>query len=393
VIEAPFLAPDEAEAVDAAQEALQGAALLLPYLRPLASIVRVAPETRTASAAVFASGRLVVNPAWFLALSASDRLFVAAHQLLHLALRDHERCRGAEARLQNIAADYAINDMLRDALALDVPAGGLDCPGMASFPLDKLVAALRARHARGEVLADEAWSEAPTAPEMSASGPLDLLDTLTERLWFPEQETADRSRQAAAIEEAARRAVELGVLRERMDHSEIAPSVAISEAETVLQRALDSRFGRDWKWALQHWLEEAAPASRGFTRRSRRQGERADAVLRGRGHAGWILDLVLDTTGPIDRFMSALQEIGPAAGIEAVRLRHCRSASGADLVALDELGYAAPRGRGPVWPLLCRLGADSEVGAALVISDGEDDPAAEAMPFPVLWIFTSDAPA
>ncbi|MBV8888130.1 MAG: hypothetical protein JO305_00505 [Alphaproteobacteria bacterium] len=387
MLDAPLLSAEEAQAIDAARNALRRAVMLLPYLQPLARHVRIVPEARTPSAAVFASGRLAFRPAWFLGLGQADQVFVAAHQLLHLALGSHERCVGPAARIVNIAEDFAINDLLRTVLDIEVPSGGLDCPGMACFPAARIVDAVTARHGKGEILAEDAWSQPAVAPERGEAAPFDVLDALTERLWFPDDEPAARARAGAAIAAAARHSVALGVFHER-----VRPPM---EAASMLRRIFDERFEADWQWALQRWLQEAAPPVRGFSRRSRRQGETAEFVLRGRRNAGWVLDLVLDTAAPPEPFLAALQRVGDPVGIDAIRIRRCGAGAGRpELVPLDELPYHPGRGgRGRLPAVLQALAQDRSAAAALVITDGEEDQSAGSLPCPVLWIVTGDAPA
>jgi hypothetical protein len=388
--EAPLYSQEEAEAVDGFGDALWRASRLLPDLRPLVRLVRPVPDGRVASAAVFASGLVLVNPGWFLALRPADRIFVAAHQLMHLALGSHERCTGADARISNIADDYVVNDLLRWAMRLDVPAGGLDCFGMASYPVEKIVSALRDRHAQGEAFADDPWSEPPVANGLSETAPIDVFDSLVERLWFPEEEAGERNDGAVAVAAAARQAVELGVLRERLDLS--APT---QDAESALRRALGARLAADWRWALQRWLEDAAPPARGFGRRSRRQCADDGFVLRGTRRAGWMLDLFIDTAAPVTTFLGAVREIGSVIGIDAVRLHDCGRQSTVRIVPLESLDPDGARGgRGHLQQALNRLAGAEGVTAALVISAHDEDPAAAALPFPVLWICHSgDDPA
>jgi len=363
VNDAPLFSAEEAEAVDAVGEAVWQAARLLPYLKPLARLVHAAPDARVASAAIFASGRLLVNPGWFLGLSAPDRIFVAAHEMLHLALQSHERCAGPDGRIANIADEYVINDLLRDQLGLDVPPGGFDCLGMASFPTEKIVAALQARRAKGEELADDPWSAPPADNGLPDTAPLDVFDALVERLWFPEEDGPARERATASVALGARRAMELGLVRERLDVLGGEPP-----AGSALQRTLDEQLSPGWKGALHRWLEEAAPAKR-----------------RGRRHrADWVLDVLVDTTAPVDAFLDAIRAIGAVIGIDSLRLHYGRFMEILPLEALDD--HAVPAGRLDIVQALDRLAADPSVAAALVISAADEDPSAGRLPYPVLWI-------
>ncbi len=116
----------------------------LPYLSGLAAAVRVALDDRVPTMGVFASGRMVVNPAFAEKLDDDDLIFVLAHELLHLALRTHDRARGSRALEFNYAHDYIINDILRAELGVsEVPAGGLDMPDARKRSAEELVLEMR----------------------------------------------------------------------------------------------------------------------------------------------------------------------------------------------------------------------------------------------------------
>src|SRR6516165_8251808 len=116
----------------------------LPHLAGLAAAVRVALDDRIPTMGIFASGRLVANPAFTARLSSGDLVFVLAHELLHLALRTHDRARGSSQLEFNYAHDYIINDVLRHALGVSaIPAGGLDMPGARERAAEEIVLEMR----------------------------------------------------------------------------------------------------------------------------------------------------------------------------------------------------------------------------------------------------------
>src|SRR5215470_12344921 len=124
--------------------ALRMVTVPLPHLAGLAAAVRVDLDDRVPTMGVFASGRLVANPAFTARLSDDDLIFVLAHELLHLALRTHERSRGSGRLEFNYAHDYIINDMLRHALGVTtIPAAGLDMPGAREKAAEEIVLEMR----------------------------------------------------------------------------------------------------------------------------------------------------------------------------------------------------------------------------------------------------------
>src|SRR5262249_48077084 len=83
------------------------------------------------------------NPAYLDSLSELDRAFVMAHEMLHLALRTHERGEGADLRVVNVAHDYIINDMLVHEMGQKPPAGVLYQDGARFLSLERLIAHFR----------------------------------------------------------------------------------------------------------------------------------------------------------------------------------------------------------------------------------------------------------
>ena len=126
------------------QKGLRMLTVPLPHLAGLAAAVRVNIDERVPTMGVFASGRLVANPAFTARLTDNELVFVLAHELLHLALRTHERAKGSGQLEFNYAHDYIINDMLRGALGVaTIPAGGLDMPGAREKSAEQIVVEMR----------------------------------------------------------------------------------------------------------------------------------------------------------------------------------------------------------------------------------------------------------
>lgn len=392
--------------------------MLLPHLSGLARLTRVVADRRVSTAGVFASGRLLVNPDWFGTLALPERIFVAAHELMHLALRTHERCGGSDARLFNVAHDYVINDMLRRELRMDVPAGGMNLPGAAGRSAESIVTELRSRRQRGEGLPGEAWSGGPTgalgealtragigrAP-LSGAGlteedaPVDALDANLERRWFPDDGEQEQRRAERSITAESDRALSLGVLRERMENVFSPPPADPQSGHSALVETLETRLRPPWEMALQRWLEDAAPGTRSFSRPSRRQGDRSDVVLPGRLREGWTLNLVLDTSGSmwevLPKVLGVLRGFCEAAGVATVRILQCGEMLEADeLVPVHELDRYRIRGgrNGDLKPGFYRLAEDPTVEAVLVITDGGEDYPREPMFYRVLWAITREVP-
>ena len=124
--------------------ALRRITVPFPYLAGLAAAARVQLDARVPTMGVFASGRMVANAQFVGKLNDADLNFVVAHELLHLALRTHQRARGSDLMQFNVAHDYIINDVLRHELGIArIPAGGLDMQGARLRSAEAILLELR----------------------------------------------------------------------------------------------------------------------------------------------------------------------------------------------------------------------------------------------------------
>ena len=413
----------------AVNEALAVVSVTLPHLSPLAHTVRVVEDARVETVGVFASGRLLVNPDWFRRLDRGEAMFVIAHELMHLALLTHRRAEGSDARLFNIAHDCIINDMLSHALARPVPAGGLWLvPDARDKSAEEVLAELREDMARYPRFFDDLRSfppdAVPPAPETAIGEALrraglarerrpvdpsgrgtDALPDALEEEWFPAEDPGERAgmrqrARAAAVRAASLRALEgraTEVLRAALAAGDVDPRSRIAAADVT---ALQTLYRPPWELALQQWVEAVAPGPRSYARPSRRGADRADLVLAGRRREGWILHVVLDTSGSMEgalqRVLGVLAVFCEGANVARVRLVQCD----AD-VTLDE--YVDPEalrrfrvegfGGSDMSPALCALARDLDVEAVVVVTDGAVEYPRDPLPYSVLWVLTRAHPS
>jgi predicted metal-dependent peptidase len=352
---------------------------------------------------VFASGRLVVNPTFAQSLNDQDLVFVLAHELLHLALRTHERARGSQHLEFNYAHDYIINDILRVELgAARVPAGGLDMRGARERSAEEIVLEMR-RNAEimpsktavfagkdttvGRVFGPRARNQsAPTQGDTADPG--DVLGPQREKDMFPD-EVAEQAGETTAIKEAASNSLALARAVGALKGLRGDDSGATSQVVTALRGI----YRTPWEVVLQRWLESVAPGERTFVRPSRRGADRDDVVLPGRRREGWMLNVILDTSGSmteeIPRALGAIADFCGAVAVDQVRVLQCDvDVTSDELLAPEELTDVTVTGYGgsDLTPAMQRLAADPQVRAAAIITDGDvrvpDDP----MPYEVLWV-------
>ena len=366
----------------------------LPHLAGLAAAVRVTLDNRVPTMGVFASGRLVANPEFTARLSGDDLVFVLAHELLHLALRTHDRARGSAYVEFNYAHDYIINDMLRVALGVTtIPAEGLDMPGARERSAEEIVLEMR-RSGNSMSSRTQVWEgEVATieqvlgAARQAAPGDMgDVLDARREREMFP-NDSEDHAERARAIRDLAARGL---ALARAMDALRGRGAEAGSLQQMV--RALRGIYRTPWQMALQTWIEGVAPGERTFMRASRRGNDRVDLVMPGRKRYSWMLNVILDTSGSmsddIPFALGAIADFCEAAGVDEIRVVQCDTVVTSDKVlSPSELADYQVSGYGgsDLTPALHALGDDPRVTAAIVITDGDISYPSEPVPYAVLW--------
>lgn len=395
-----------------ADDALRFVCIALPHLSGLAHSVRVVVNPCTEAAGIGPSGLISINPAWFSSLNREDAMFVMAHELMHLALRHHDRMETCAARdAMNQAADYIINDMLTVDLDRQAPPEFLLYePGARLLSMEQLMARSRGKGGGsrkapglGPAAADtlqDALSKALHTNESGSSGACtnDLLSEADERRlcpdWTPEEQQIRRN----IIEKMIVQAEAMGAMKEniekmlRSSHRGTDPG----NAETYIE-AIASAYRPPWEQALQRWMESTTPGPRSYSRPSRRGADRTDVVLPGRTREGWTLNIVLDTSGSMTGYFSEILGIIASfcvhVNVQDVRLLQCDVGVEVDeRVTPEELAAFNIRGLGGsnMSPAMELLAEDDEVNAVIVITDGYIGYPSEPMPYEVLWVITDD---
>ncbi len=398
----PHAAPSERATLERIAHGLRMVTVPLPHLAGLAAAVRVDVDERVPTMGVFASGRLVVNPGFVARLKPNELVFVLAHELLHLALRTHDRARGSGRLEFNYAHDYIINDILRVELGFaSIPAGGLDMPGAREKSAEQIVLQMRrnadlmpsqSRVFEGEavVLRRALGGGGQGGPAANPQEAGDVLGEAEERALFPEEADTQGERVRVMNDLAGKSlalAQAMGAMKGR--------GAGESASRQHMIAALRGLYRTPWEMALQKWLESVAPGERTFARPSRRGADRADVVLPGRRRESWMLNVVLDTSGSmteeLPRALGAIADFCEAVAVDEVRIVQCDTAVTADdVVAPADLRDVRIGGFGgsDLAPAMQRLADDPRVTACIVLTDGDIAWPPEEMPYDVLWVVT-----
>jgi predicted metal-dependent peptidase len=380
---------NDREVLQRIQDGLRLVTVPFPHFAGLVQTVRVSLDERVPTMGVFASGRLVANPRFVGQLKDNELIFVLAHEIFHLALRTHDRAVGSDPLKFNFAHDYIINDILRGELGFQhVPAGGLDWPGAREMSAEEILLQMDEDSERAPQVGTGVWQI--SAREGSSAGDGDVLDGQLERAWFPNDIASDQEAQAETMKEAAAKALSLGKLMGSMrgrgrgiDHG----------TSNQLVTALRGLYRTPWEMALQRWLESVAPGPRTFVRPSRRGADRADIVLPGRKREGWILNVVLDTSGSmtdeIPRALGTIADFCDGVAVDQVRLVQCDTSVTSDKFLMPSELYRheiSGYGGSDLSAAMRYLAEDPNVEAVVVLTDGDILYPEEEMPYEVLWV-------
>jgi predicted metal-dependent peptidase len=393
--------PSASATLDRIAHGLRMVTVPLPHLAGLAAAVRVDIDERVPTMGVFASGRLVANPGFVARLKANELVFVLAHELLHLALRTHDRARGSGRLEFNYAHDYIINDILRVELGFAaIPAGGLDMPGAREKSAEQIVLQMRrnadlmpsqSRVFEGEaVVLRRVLGGGQGGASATPQDAGDVLGDAEERAMFP-HDAETQGERVRAMNELAGKSLALAQAMDAMKGR----GAGESASQQHMVSALRGLYRTPWEMALQRWLESVAPGERTFARPSRRGADRTDVVLPGRRRESWMLNVVLDTSGSmteeIPRALGAVADFCEAVAVDEVRIVQCDTAVTADdVVSPADLRDFRIGGFGgsDLAPAMHRLADDPRVTACIVVTDGDVAVPAGDMPYDVLWIVT-----
>jgi predicted metal-dependent peptidase len=395
--------PSPEETLARIERGLRMVTVPMPHLAGLAAAVRCSIDDRVPTMGVFASGRMVANRQFVAKLKENELVFVLAHELLHLALRTHDRAKGSGRLEFNYAHDYIINDILRAELGFThVPAGGLDMPGAKEKSAERIVLEMRKDGDKmqsktqvwdGQSVSARGALNKSGQGRQSADDAGDVMDDAKERELFPECRNGEQVQKAQEVEREAAKSLALGKAMGKLKGRGLETG---DVTQTVM--ALRGMYKTPWEVALQKWIESVAPGERTYMRPSRRETSGSDVVLAGRKRESWMLNVVLDTSG------SMADEISPALGaiadfceqlsVDEIRVVQCDAAvTNDEMLSPEALANYQVSGFGgsDLTPAMRSLGEDARVTAALVITDGDIAYPPEEMPYDVLWVVTPGA--
>ena len=332
------------------------------------------------------AAELYVNPD--AGLSAGERRFVIAHELLHAGLRHDTRSGGRDPWLWNLACDYVINGWLVEMAVGDRPDGLL---------YDIAWQGLSAEEVYDRITAD--WRR---YRKLATLRGVELVDVLPGRLPVPGELVA-----GVDLDELFRRALADGLGYHRAAGRGLLPAGLVEEIRALGQPPVP------WDVELARWFDAHFPpveAVRSYARASRRQSASPQIPRPGRHvppelRQARTFGVVLDTSGSMDghllgKALGAIASYAQARDVPAVRVVFCDAAAYDNgwMEPADIAARVTIRGRGgtvlqPGVDLLEQAADFPKDGPILVITDGECDrvrvhrehafltPAAARLPF------------
>jgi predicted metal-dependent peptidase len=409
-------------AVRRAMQAMRLACGDVPHLAGLAHAVRVKADGRIPVAGVSQSGLVLVNPQVFSESPLGDLAFVLAHEMLHLALDTHGRQGNAPHLIANYAHDYIINDILTEEMGRRPPLDGLYRFGARNKSFEETIVELSSGSDTSNL---RCWgsggasggnvprrgpprpSTSPISRALSDAGLLppdesspsempqgDLISSEDEDKFEPDITPEQRAQRRERVRKAAVKAAALGAFKKKLGQA--GPAQEPERGETMM-RAVREAYHTPWELAMQRWFDAVAPGERTYSRPSRRGADRLDVVLPGRRREGWVLHIVLDTSGSmVDYLPKALGAIAgfcESSNVTQVHLLQCDVAVTQDdwvePEQLDEYKIAG-FGYSDMSPAMVRLAEDPEVSSIVVLTDGYIDMPSQEPPYQTLWVLLGE---
>ncbi len=322
-------------------------------------------ETAGISIAAISPGTQTLYLRGDVTLSADERRFIVAHELLHAGLRHDTRSGGRDAWLWNIACDYVINDWLLQMGVGHMPEGVLHDPALrglsAEAVYDRIVTDLR-RHRKARTFAG-----------------IGVPDMVPGRI-------ADAAC-GVSLDDFYRRALMQGYELWRGSGRGLVPAGLVEEIRALAHPPVP------WDVELARWFEHHIPSlhkTRSYARLSRRQSGSPDiprpSYIRPLEHDHKrTFGVVLDTSGSMDtrllgRALGAIASFAQAREVKYVRVVFCDAAAydAGWLTPEDIATRVRVRGRGgtilqPGIDLLERTDDFPSDGPILIITDGDCD--------------------
>lgn len=417
----------------------------IPFLSELLDHIEFTPTIKIETAGIAATGRLIYNPNWISSLSLNDAMFIIAHEIMHLALRSHDRSDDKDSMLFNITHDFIINNQLKRLLNFHkVPANGLDWDleysgyyNLENKSAEELLTFIRDAYnsdgfkddifrkpwasdnedidevfinldfkntkVKNQPFADKLRDLLPKdSPQKkpkqkkSKSGLSDLnTDVITseiEKILFPNSTLQDLEIKKKKTDDIVSEVLSQKLVMDKTSEMLGLMKGDIAGDYSQNYEAVRSFYKPPWEMALQNWLENMERTGRTYSRPSRR-GQYNDFVRPGFKREGQTLHIVLDTSGSmsgtLNKILGVIASFCEALLIPLVHIIQCDTEISDDSwYTPGELANFEIKGLGgsDMSPGMLKLAEDDQVEHVIVITDGYINFPETSMPYQVLWV-------
>jgi predicted metal-dependent peptidase len=387
----------------------------LPYLSLLAYIVEPIIDSRISTIGVTQTGKLLINPTWYDDLTINESVFILAHELLHIALKHHEReSEQVDHIIANIVQDFIINDILSKELSMSVPKGGLYLENASEKSFEQLLLEMKnnsinqkyswkknesTNQERVLTIFEEALLKAQSKKnnkivnkeEKNTKISMDIISQEQEKELFPEFSNKMIRDKVRIINEVSDKVIALHKLEKSMNKNIGTDAGNMSYFEKLIH----NKFIPPWESYLQKWFDDTSSTSRSFYKASRRTYQDKEIVIAGKKREGFTLNILLDTSGSMLNSMSKILGIIAsfcnANNINNIRVIQCDSEITVDnIITPYELENYEILGCGgsDMTPAMDFLSNDYNILLLIIITDGFIYYPKYVMPYEVLWVLT-----
>jgi hypothetical protein len=224
----------------------------------------------------------------------------------------------------------------------------------------------------------------------------DIISEDEEAELFPDLKPEKIRQQQKDIKKLSSLSNSIKILKERLDQPFKRAGEEASD-EFTFEKVLEGIFAPPWEMALQKWIDAVEPGSRSFYRPSRRDAGHSDVILPGRKREGWILHIILDTsgsmTGEFPTVLGTIASFCQSSGVSMVHIiQSDTEVTYNEYIEVEQLYNFKIMGYGgsDMSQAMQSLADDPEVEAAIVLTDGYIEYPYNPAPYNVLWVLTND---
>lgn len=336
-----------------------------------------------------------INPDWLLGKKGerprSEVVFVLGHEVLHITFKHMLRIGFRDPRLWNVACDFAINLLLHEGQVGTMPEPDLKkgevklldmrFKDMTAETIYDILEKERQKQGGGQKFKSNGITIDLSKQDPGGSGYFEAPDLSDEQKDLLERQINAKVSSSAA---SAKMAGKLPAGLERMVKTALKPIV-------------------DWRDRLRQFVARMFPAEYSWARPNRRFVQNDQFLYSTEKTGVGEILVVMDTSGSVDyssptsegaQYYSEIKAIFEDCSPSKLHVMYCdATVAGYDVFEQGEEPELRPRGGGgtdfrPPFDMIDKDGID--IQCAIYLTDGYGPFPKKPMPYPVLWVITTD---